>query len=293
MFNSTSLRLTMPALCLMIAAALCPAPATAQDTHEASSTNTTKPQKLFAFEVFSIRPHPPDVDRYGTEYLPNGYKITLSVADMIRLAYLSQNAWLWPSSKILNAPAWADKDWYDIDARVAPDDMAAWQQARNGSSSELLQSAMQAALKDRCNLALHITPIEVPYLDLVADKHGTKLKETAPGPIEPIKGKPNNRWGKSIYIEDNGQRQFRGISMEELTRLLMRLNSDYPIQDKTGLTGRYDFTLPWYDPRNYSSSEFPDPMDRMPLTSIGLTLKRGTGPAFLINIDHIEKPSPN
>jgi uncharacterized protein (TIGR03435 family) len=85
--------------------------------------------------------------------------------------------------------------------------------------------------------------------------------------------------------------------MEELANSLMVLNNAQmnnnspPIQDKTGLTGRYDFTLPWYDYNHYP--EISDPLDRMPITSIGLMLQRGKGPGFLINIDHIEKPSPN
>jgi len=31
----------------------------------------------------------------------------------------------------------------------------------------------------------------------------------------------------------------------------------------------------------------------MPLTGAGLMLKSGKGPAFVINIDHIDRPDPN
>ena len=81
--------------------------------------------------------------------------------------------------------------------------------------------------------------------------------------------------------------------MEEFTLSLMQLTQKYSVQDKTGLTGRYDFTLPWYDYVHHPTSEIRDPLDRMPINSIGLMLKRGKGPGFIINIDHIEKPSPN
>ena len=81
--------------------------------------------------------------------------------------------------------------------------------------------------------------------------------------------------------------------MEEFATLLTRSSPDYPVQDKTGLTGRYDFTLPWYDLQHYPDSEFSNPLDRMPISSIGLKLKRGTGTAFMVNIEHIERPDPN
>jgi uncharacterized protein (TIGR03435 family) len=99
--------------------------------------------------------------------------------------------------------------------------------------------------------------------------------------------------GKGFFIQDNGKRQFVGVSMDDLAIALMRLTKDYPVQDKTGLTGRYDFTLPWLDYQQYPASEIGNPLDRMPLTSVGLMLELGKGPGFIIDIDHIEKPSPN
>ena len=63
-----------------------------------------------------------------------------------------------------------------------------------------------------------------------------------------------------------------------------------PIQDKTGLAGRYDFTLPWYD-KNDAGGEISNSMDRMPISDIGLILKPGKGPGFIINIASIERPS--
>jgi uncharacterized protein (TIGR03435 family) len=187
----------------------------------------------------------------------------------------------------------SDNDWYDIDARVAQQDMAAWQQAGPDIyDSEPLRSALQAALKERCKLAIHMTPVEIPYWNVVAGKHGANLNETVPGAIQRVPGKTSVA-GKGIYIEDKGKRQFVGVSMPDLASVLMRLTKDYPVQDKTGLTGRYDFTLPWYGPQQYPASEISVPLDRMPLASIGLMLEMGKGPGFVIDVEHIERPSPN
>jgi len=63
-------------------------------------------------------------------------------------------------------------------------------------------------------------------LDLVVGKHGANLKKTVPGAVEPVKLK-TFKLGDGFYIEDSGQRQFVGVSIEELATLLTRLRA-YP-----------------------------------------------------------------
>jgi uncharacterized protein (TIGR03435 family) len=140
--------------------------------------------------------------------------------------------------------------------------------------------------------SVRTTPSEVPFLNLMVTKQGPRLKDSVPGAIKPVKNK-TSKLGEGFYIDDNGERRFIGISMEEFAHLSTRLSPDYPVQDMTGLTGRYDFTLPLYDPQHDPDSEFSRPLDRMPLKGIGLMLKAGKGQAYVVNIDHIERPDPN
>ncbi len=273
--------------------------ATAQNGDAEGSVASTHTQKPFAFEVFSIRPHEPGTRPLDVRFTPNGYIATTDLGFAIKLAYFPQDWRKWSSWKIVNAPAWVNTDWYEIEARVAPEDEAAWQadqvawkKSGGMTDSKLLRSAWRLALTERCKLSIHITPTQAPYLDLVVGKHGANLKETVPGAIEPVKLK-TVKLGDGFYIEDNGQRQFVGVSMAELAVLLTKLSPDSPVQDKTSLTGRYDFTLPWYDRQHNPDSEFSSPLDRMPLTDAGLMLKPGKGPAYEINIDHIERPDAN
>jgi len=276
----------------MIGSALFSALASAQGSSEGTSANTAQVGRPFEFEVFSIRPHQPGAEPLNLQYLPDGYTATVSLGYAIKLAYIPRPGPPFSSVTILHAPDWVGSDWYDIDARVAPGDMAAWQQSRDVYDSELLHRALQAALKERCKLAFHMTRVEVPYWNILVNKRGAKLRETVPGAVKPVVGKTSAA-GKGFFIQDNGKRQFVGVSMDDLAIALMRLTKDYPVQDKTGLTGRYDFTLPWLDYQQYPASEIGNPLDRMPLTSVGLMLELGKGPGFIIDIDHIEKPSPN
>jgi uncharacterized protein (TIGR03435 family) len=292
MFSKRSRRFILAYLCLVLGSPASIVPLSAQDSRVRSPADSAQDHKQVTFEVISIRPHKPGADPLDRQYTPDGYRATITIQWAIELAYMPQPPLPWSSLKILHAPDWTN-DWYDIDARVAPKDMEAWQQAGPDIyGSEPLRSAMRAALKDRCKLAAHMTTVEVPYWNIVMGKHGAALKDSVPGSIKPVVGKSSVA-GKGFYIEDRGTRQFVGVSMDDLAIALMRLTKDYPVQNKTGLTGRYDFTVPWYSYEQHPVSEISNPLDRMPMSSIGLVLERGHGLGLTIDIDHIERPSEN
>jgi uncharacterized protein (TIGR03435 family) len=243
----------------------------------------------FAFEVFSIHLHKPGTPFYNLELLPNGYRATIAIRYAIMLAYFPQPFYRWGASKIINAPDWTTDELYDVDARVAPSDEAAWQQARNGYDSPLLHLAWKAALRDRCKLQFRTTTVDVPYLDLVVGKSGAKLAQMRPGAIAQLK-RPSIRLGEGFYLSDAGKREFIGVSMDEFASYLVRISRDYPIQNKTGLNGRYDFSLPVIDDDRYPPSES---LSTIPINNVGLALRRGVGPALNLTIEHIERPDPN
>lgn len=63
-----------------------------------------------------------------------------------------------------------------------------------------------------------------------------------------------------------------------------------PIHDKTGLTGRYDFTLTMIDDPSRDPAES---IYNWPVRPLGLELKRGTYPGYKVFIEHMEKPTAN
>lgn len=267
----------------------------AQDDRGKSAVSAAPTEKHFEFEVVSIRLHKPGTRFAPRQLTPDGYRSSMSASDMINMAYslLTPRYSSW--SKIQNAPPWI-RDKYDISARISEKDMAVWQQAQLNDQifkdDRLERSALRAVLEEHFKLVVQVTPVEVPYLDLMVDKHGAKLTENVPGAVKPVVGK-THKLGDGFFIEDNGERRFVGASMKELAGLLTSLTDNLPVQDKTGLTGRYDFTLPWYSYQHDSDSEFSNPLSRMPIKKIGLLLKKGKGQAFTFDIKHIEKPDEN
>lgn len=256
----------------------------------ATASAATQPTKPFMFEVVSIRQHNPAMNGFERQYLPDGFQLTTDIQTLISLAYTPNFSFLGSLSKVIGAPSWAVANLYDVQARVRQDELPAWQETHDLYHSDLFRRGLQAALQDRAGLTVHTTTVEQPCLNLVVGKHGSRLEPAAPGVVKPIPGK-SYKLGAGFYIEDNGRRQFVGVSMEELALLLTRLNKGHLVRDKTGLTGRYDFTLPVDNSPDDSGSTIP--LDRMPVASAGLALKPGTAPFLNIYIDHIERPDAN
>lgn len=92
----------------------------------------------------------------------------------------------------------------------------------------------------------------------------------------------------------------RNVTMELIASTLPPMgNLGRPVLDKTGLTGKFDFTMeftPQFDgppPANFR----PDPDGPTFLEALkqqlGLKLERQTGPVDVLVLDHVEEPSAN
>ena len=267
----------------------------------------TTPTRRLAFEVVSIRPSKPDSNEaFTTDILPDGYRVRgQSLYHTIMVAYSSQFWMYWSEGRFMGAPGWVMSDLYDIDAKVAPEDLAEWQKQGNNSPAQrtVFHAMLQAALEDRCKLVLHRVPAEAPGYALVVGKHGSKLKETkSEGSAAPAEmALPDG--GTMVFSSDRSRESFVNASMSSFALALM-LTSSGPtgvptIYDETGLTGRYDFVLRRRDasPPAAAPESGPaaDPMPAIPwdLEELGLELKRAKVPTEALVIDHIERPSEN
>ena len=242
----------------------------------------------FYFELFSIRPENiASGVPMNTAPSLNGFNSQLSLRQAILIAYgPDSNSANWSSIEILKTPAWID-DFYDIRARVSDTDLKTWQS--QSSDHELLHSALRAALKERCNLAIHEQPSKAATFDLVIAKHGPRLKATAPEAAFPGGKKlPSGGVMLSIAIKSVPAKAFYGATLQDLVDFLSTVSTKIPVRDKTNLLGRYDFTLLQIPTAPNEDRVFNYPVDRL-----GLQIKLGTENRSMLVIDHIEKPTPN
>lgn len=260
--------------------------------------------RAMAFDAVSIRPSKADEPLNMQWGLPDMYRVNhLPLLATIVMAYFSPQVLMSPGIKdrFLGVPPWAMNDSYDIEAKVAPADVAEWQRQASlaetekpGSQREMLHSMLQSLLAERCKLVVHRTTTELPTYALVVSKHGPKLQETKPGEMPPADGQLLAGGEGGMIVPYKGGETLKVIffrtSMASLAAELSMLGAGRPILDKTGLTGKYDFALL---KRDTDETSDPTPPSIWDLEAVGLKLVPARAPMETIVIDHIEKPSEN
>jgi uncharacterized protein (TIGR03435 family) len=232
----------------------------------------------------------------------------------------------------VKGPDWATTDdiraaaRFDISAKVPP-----------GTTKEQISTMLQSLLAERFQLSLHHETVQFPGYALVVAKGGSKLKESAgllgeserkaaiPGPV-------NLQTEKDGFPELFPGRNMGGTFKDGIVRIRFR---DYPLFDltqqlsfalaahlidRTGLSGKYDFTLEFRTPENGAmvaigatlplasgqtaplNKNGPNPgqLDAVPIISsamekqLGLKLEAAKIAVDTLVIDHVEKtPTEN
>ena len=257
-----------------------------QGTPPVQNGQSGRPEK---FEVLSIRPVPSiQVRRNSIENpTPNGYRATANLGEMVKFVYSPPGpAWTYLFAEMRNEPSWF-ADYYDIEAHVSQADLKAWQE--QSRDHELLRSALRAALKERCKLAIHEEPSQKPIFELVIAKRGPKLKPAASGSALPIGVKLESGGVKTgIGSRAADGWNYYGATMLDLALDLTILSPGTPVRDRTGLTGRYDFSV-----HRVQLEPGEQQVYGYAIGPLGLDLRTGRENRPMLVIDRVERPTPN
>jgi bla regulator protein BlaR1 len=251
--------------------------------------------KPMAFEVVSIRQHKGDDVTPSHGPTANGYQIrNMTLIVPMLTAYVPQTGGsaLYMNNQVKGLPDWL-RDRYDIDAKVSEADLAEWH--KPAAQNAMLQAMLQTMLADRLKLVVHRDIKEVPVYSLVVGKGGPKFKETNPAEAHQGVTLPNG--GGTVVPEDGGHTvHFFAVSMTSLASLLSNW-AGRPVQDKTGLTGKYDLQMPnpAMPPASADGSAVADPQGSVvtSMEDLGLKLVPGKGQVETLVIDRVERPSEN
>jgi uncharacterized protein (TIGR03435 family) len=126
---------------------------------------------------------------------------------------------------------------------------------------------------------------------LVVAKGGPKLQEVKEG--DPLSGSAGTRIGKGLI-------QGHKVAISDLAHFLQS-ELGRPVQEATGLTGKYDFKLEWVPDESQPNSggEAPPPDAEGPSIfraiqeQLGLKLEAQKAPGEILVIDHAAKPIGN
>ena len=294
---------------ILLAGFVCAGIAMAQSPNppKAAAPMTPAAAKVYAFDVVSIHNISEENGDIG-KVTADGYRmINNLVYVVIRTAYLPQTAGSthYSLGQMKGLPGWVNTEKYDLDARISGEDRAAWQNP--AEQKAMLQSMLQTMLVERCKLAVHREIKEGPVYMLVVDKGGPKFKVTDPT-VEHPGGMPMP-WGGVLFpggMNGDGMRMY-GASMTTFASYVSSILSnmglkEVTVQDKTGLTGKYDITIKRPAPSESAPGEQQDGTAASDpggisiysrLKDLGLMLESGEGQVETLVIDHIERPSAN
>jgi uncharacterized protein (TIGR03435 family) len=234
------------------------------------------------FAVATIRPSDPYSDGKGT-FIKGRHYATLNTT----LSYLIQYAYGFHARQIVAGPEWLDKDKYDIAA--VPD-------GEGQPSDDQWKIMVQKLLTDRFALTFHRDIRDLSVYLLIVGKGGSKLAKSDGDPSSTA-DLTFGRIGGVIRLPA------RNATIDDFTHVMQRNMVDRPIVDRTGLTGRFNFTLT-FTPNEYQiamvGGGLPPPGVNPPpelFTAIeqqlGLKLEPAKAPAKVLVIDHVERPSAN
>lgn len=265
---------------------------------------------LPSFEVATIRPFQPGQALPAFDRSPSVMIHGGSIKQLIGVAY---NLPTLSVAQIVGAPDWAAKDQYLVQGKIDDSMNAKMQKMSPAQSLQQRELLLQSLLADRMKLKIHFETRELPMYALVVAKGGPKLHPSEempdstdtvlPPPLAPGTTPSLDGLHKGFFAflkEATFEMQAKALTLDELAEMLQRQPDagGRLIVNQTGITGFYDCTMKWAQQLPTSErTTLPDSDEPPFFTAIteqlGLRLVPTKGPAEVIVIDHIEKPSQN
>ena len=222
------------------------------------------------FEVTSVKVNHSGDPGSRAPYLTNGRLVAknTTLKAILQVAY-------GPSSLQITGPAWIESDRFDLEAR-----------SPEGVPDTEIKPMLQALLKDRFQLAVHIETREFQAYDLVVAKGGLKIF-LFDDPQHPFK-QPERNGAYSMMMGAQ--------TMDQLANLLAS-PAGRPVVNRTGLTGRYFYAVA-YSPLSAQATGAADSSSVDIFAALeqqlGLKLESKKESLDVLTVDHAERvPTEN
>ena len=232
------------------------------------------------FDVATIKPSIPD--RPGKLFTVKGRQVlslNTTVYDLMTFAYDLH------VRQITGGPSWLESDKYDITGQPVGQGQPTLPQMR---------AMLRQLMTDRFKLAFHREKRELPVYAITIAAGGPKMTKNDSNP----NGLPN------LLFRGLGMLPASNATLADLAGVMQTAVLDRPVVDKTGLQGRYDFTLQWTpDETQFTQMGVrvppPSPDATAPVLftafqeQLGLKLESTKAPVDVLVIDRIDRPSEN
>jgi uncharacterized protein (TIGR03435 family) len=265
-------------------------------THAQDRQAESQPQ----FDAVSIKPNRSGEAMIGMRSVGNRFLATnVPVRELIRLA------WQLIDSQIVSTPSWTHEERFDVEAAAA----GALPRTEPFGAPTATSRMLQAMLRDRFGLVVHVEQRELPVMTLVRRRDdgrlGASLRPvvTACTPTAGTAGAPDTS-GCDVRMMP-GTLQLKGRTMAQFARVLSGLVGRV-VLDRTMLEGVFDLELRYQNPPRPAAAQgvpgAEPPADNTPREpslfdaieeQLGLELKSTTGLADVLVVDRVERPAPD
>jgi uncharacterized protein (TIGR03435 family) len=226
----------------------------------------------------TIKPSDPKVTARGFN-VKEGRLLTVNttLSDLITFAYEIH------PKQLISAPAWIDEDKFDITAKYSGEGVP---------SAGQMRSLLRKLLAERFKLSLHHDKKELLVFALSQTKAGPKLAKSSADLNQP----------PDMSFQDLGKLKVINGSMQDLASVMQSAVLDRPVIDRTGIAGRYNFTLNWTPdesqfhalgatiPHPTASTSQPPLLTSAIQGQMGLKLDSTMASVEVVVLDHVEKP---
>jgi bla regulator protein blaR1 len=256
-----------------------------------------------SFEVASIKFFKPAVTapvgadgRPRVKVAPTGGAASVSerVHFIGQIELLIESAYGLPFSsndRILGGPDWirSESERYEVMGKIEDAQYAAIQKMSPAQQQEQVSLMEQSLLTDRFQFRAHIETREMPRYALVVAKGGGKLERS------------DGDATTQLSLGRDGQEyelRATAVSLEELARSPFLRIDQREVVDRTGLKGRFNFTLKFRTNLDADGGGGAEDSKAPVLPTalqeqLGLRLVPESGPVQVVVIDHIERPTEN
>ena len=254
---------------------------------------------LPTFEAASVKPNKALAGGYGGGFQSGGRfsAKNMPLRLLLQIAYGDPR----PLSKvqIAGGPAWMDSDGFDITAKASADFPETHVDMEYTTAGQLM---LQALLRDRFKLAAHKETRQVPVYSLVTARSDGRLGpriRTSSGAdcVTPPAGAASQpapsaspRCGSYVLTPANGHFAVEAhfLTLANLAKNMQNL-VDRVIIAPAAPAGTYSFDLEFTD--NRTGDDSGAAIFTALQEQLGLKLQPTTGPADVLVIDHVERPT--
>jgi uncharacterized protein (TIGR03435 family) len=223
-----------------------------------------------SYEVATIKPTDPNDGSAGFHTM--GQRLFIENETMNSLIAFAYGV---HPKQIVDAPEWFSKDHFDIKGVPNIEGQPNLQQQ---------QEMLQKLLKDRFKLQFHRDKRDLSIFAITVAKGGSKLTVSKSDPGSLLDQTGNNNGPQQTW-------KFTNNSMADFAQLLGYF-LDRPVVNETELKGKFDFDLSWTVDGSLSDDpKAPPGLFTAIQEQLGLKVEGTRGPADVLVMEHVERPS--